>query len=197
MSGTCHCSVIEKALKSFITARALDDKGPDACFVDLFRRFSPREMPPTAGMGMNTAVFFVRTARRLDVITRGMRYIEGRLYQVHAEPHATPSRVPGANDEYQRMVGALAEHMGMGDARTFKMRAHFAELVRAHPIVLFLDLKWSTLRAKPAFIMAYLDRLRDEQSPLYPEPWRRDIPALQTRLVDFDRAQGIYEWTPE
>jgi hypothetical protein len=186
-----QCQVtVESNLSEF--ARTHGDKSPADLILCTFERLTTDQ----TRLGSNSASFVGRGMRKLKHMQMGFFYLQGRHYQVHAEPHATPSRVPGANDEYQRMVGALAEHMGMGDADMFKKRAHFAELVRAHPIVLFLDLKWSTYRAKPAFFMAYLDRLRDEQSPLYPEAWRRDIPALQRLLDEFEDKLHLREWTP-
>lgn len=183
--------MVESILTEF--ARTHGDKSPADLFPGAFKRLTTDQ----TRLGSNSASFVGRVMCKLKHMQMGLFYLQGRLYQVHAEPHATPSRVPGANDKYRRMVGALAEHMGMGSVDMFKKRAHFAKLVRAHPIALFLDLKWTTFRAKPAFIMAHFDRLCDEQSPLYPEAWRRDMPALQRLLDEFEDKVHLREWTPQ
>lgn len=183
--------MVESILTEF--ARTHGDKSPADLFPGAFKRLTTDQ----TRLGSNSASFVGRVMCKLKHMQMGLFYLQGRLYQVHAEPHATPSRVPGANDKYRRMVGALAEHMGMGSVDMFKKRAHFAKLVRAHPIALFLDLKWTTFRAKPAFIMAHFDRLCDEQSPLYPEAWRRDMPALQRLLDEFEDKVHLREWAPQ
>ena len=183
--------MVESILTEF--ARTHGDKSPANLILCTFERLTRTQ----TRLGSNSASFVGRCMRKLKHMQMGFFYLQGRLYQLHAEPHATPSRKPGANDEYQRMVGALAEHMGMGSVDMFKKRAHFAKLVRAHPIALFLDLKWTIFRAKPAFFMAHFDRLCDEQSPLYPEAWRSDIPALQGLLDEFEDKVHLREWTPQ